>query len=281
MGIKYLNSYLKRTCCDVLPQIPLWKLRGKKISIDASIYMYRYAADDALMEGMYQMTMLLLDNLITPLYVFDGAPPPEKMDLIKQRSEARIRAKYNLANMEDKMDVKKAKMYKRQSTSIHRRDVDNVKEMLTACGVTWYQASGEADQLCVQLVKNNEAWACMSDDTDMLVYGCERVLRYVSLFNQTVVMYNLPDILANLGIQFADFQKICVLSGTDYRKGKNLYSVITRYSKGDTVFLNDADTTMFKIPSTLSYKVNVGTSSNRHKLRSVLKRHGFVFVNET
>ena len=80
MGIKHLNSYLKRTCRNILPKVSLWDLRGKRVAIDASIYMYRFASQDALVDGMYQLTMLLLDNRITPLYVFDGPPPPEKAE---------------------------------------------------------------------------------------------------------------------------------------------------------------------------------------------------------
>ena len=278
MGIKYLNSYLKRKCKGVLPKVTLWDLRGKRVAIDASIYMYRFAAQDALMEGMYQLTMLLLDHRITPLYVFDGAPPPEKAELIKRRQQERRCAEMKLAEMEESNDTKNLNLYKRRSTRLRRSDVGGVKEMLTACGVTWYQASGEADQLCVRLVKTNEAWACMSEDMDMLVYGCDRVLRYVSVFNKTAVMYSLPDILSTLGVSFEDFQKICILSGTDYHKGSNLYSVLNEYESGT---LGDADVTMFQLSETLSYDVYDQSTMDRPKLHAILKRYGFVFVNET
>jgi hypothetical protein len=51
---------------------------------------------------------------------------------------------------------------------------------------------------------------------DMFVYGCPRVLRYFSLLNHTVVIYNLNEILNNLGIKQKELREICVLSGTDY-----------------------------------------------------------------
>lgn len=278
MGIKYLNSYLKRKCNTVLPKIELWDLRGKTVVIDASIYMYRFAAQDSLMEGMYQLTMLLLDHRITPIYVFDGAPPPEKAGVIQRRRQDRIRAETKLAEMELTNDTKRIQLYKRRATRIRRSEVDEIKRLLTACGVEWYQAAGEADQLCVHLVTKGTAWACLSEDMDMLVYGCERVLRYLSIFRKTVVLYQLSDILSTLQIPFEDFQQICVRSGTDYQKGENLFSVLTKYESGA---LDKVDASPFHIPDSLEYERKGGSSMNRSALHDVLKNHGFVFVNET
>lgn len=243
--------------------------------------MYRFAAQDALIEGMYQFTMLLLDHRITPIFVFDGAPPPEKSDLIKHRRRERRRAELKLIEMEKTNDTKNLNLYKRRITRLRRSQVYTVKSMLTACGVTWYQASGEADQLCAKLVRGNHAWACMSEDMDMLVYGCSKVLRYVSILQKTVVLYSLDDILSKLNIPFSDFQKICILSGTDYQKGRsNLYSILTKYDNGEREMLNDADTSMFQLPNNLEYEVSGALKIDRDKLRTILKEHGFVFVNE-
>ncbi len=60
----------------------------------------------------------------------------------------------------------------------------------------------------------------MSEDMDMFVYGCNRVIKYLSLLNHTVVLYDLNEILNKLGITQSQLREICVLSGTDY----NLYA---------------------------------------------------------
>jgi len=51
---------------------------------------------------------------------------------------------------------------------------------------------------------------------DMFVYGCPRVLRYLSLLNHTAVLYEQKGILDNLGITQKELREICVISGTDY-----------------------------------------------------------------
>jgi hypothetical protein len=56
----------------------------------------------------------------------------------------------------------------------------------------------------------------VSDDTDMFVYGCPRVLRQLNLLDETMTMYNMTQILNLLGITMTEFRQICVVSGTDY-----------------------------------------------------------------
>jgi len=51
---------------------------------------------------------------------------------------------------------------------------------MIAYGVSYIDADGEADQLCASLVLKNKVYACLSEDMDLFVYGCPRVLRYLS-----------------------------------------------------------------------------------------------------
>ena len=95
-----------------------------------------------------------------------------------------------------------------------------MKELIRAYGATYYDAPREADELCALLVIKKKVWACMSEDMDMFVYGCNRVIKYLSLLNHTVVLYDLNEILNKLGITQSQLREICVLSGTDY----NLYA---------------------------------------------------------
>jgi hypothetical protein len=82
--------------------------------------------------------------------------------------------------------------------------------------VQYIEAIGESDELCVHYVKTKKAWGCLSDDMDMFVYGCNRVLREFSLHNNTVFMYSLSEILYDLKMTAKSFRDILVLSGTDY-----------------------------------------------------------------
>jgi hypothetical protein len=107
-------------------------------------------------------------------------------------------------------------MLKRKFVHISKKDIENVKTLIRSYGATYYDAPGEADELCALLTIKGKVWACLSEDMDMFVYGCPRVLRYLSLLNHTVVLYDMKNILEMLSISQKELREICILSGTDY-----------------------------------------------------------------
>ena len=114
------------------------------------------------------------------------------------------------------------KALRRRFIRIGNADFERVKTLMRALGVQYIVASGEADALCAQMVIKRKAYACVSDDTDLFVHGCSRVLRHINLFDQTVTMYDMHKMLHILGINMTEFRQICVISGTDYLHGLKL-----------------------------------------------------------
>jgi flap endonuclease-1 len=243
MGIRALNKFLQAKCKSSIKSIPLSELSGKKIAVDISIYLYKYISENALLENLYLMISLFRNNNITPIFIFDGKPPAEKNETIATRKKNKMdareeyyRLKLLVENMktgsgtgtEAEMDAQKQKEYeindmsqtmeqlKKKFISIKYDDIQNVKTLLQAYGVTYFEAPGEADILCAKLVTNNLVYACLSEDTDMFVYGCARVLRYLSLTLSNVVIYDLNNILKTLNVTMDVFKKICILYGCDY-----------------------------------------------------------------
>lgn len=96
MGIYQLNRYLKSKCRNSIREINLSELRGKVIVIDASIYLYKYAGEQRLIEGMYQLISTLLYYNITPVFIFDGVPPAEKKALLDARNTKNEMQKENI-----------------------------------------------------------------------------------------------------------------------------------------------------------------------------------------
>ena len=226
MGIKGLNRFLRTNCQNVIKQIALWELKGKTVAVDASIYMYRFQGEGGLIDGMFQMISLMKHNNITPLFVFDGKPPIEKQDILQRRREEKaaaeemyneIQCRIRACDDDDTADLEaEADALRKQFVRLTQEDIDSVKQLLELMGIQYYECEGESDSVCAKMVQKKIAYACLSEDMDMFVYGCPRVLRYLSLLKSNVVLYDLPGILHKLGITFADFQDICILAGTDY-----------------------------------------------------------------
>lgn len=250
MGIKYLNSFLRENCKESIKCVSMADISGKKIAIDISIYLYKYVGEDSLIENMYLMISIFRYYNITPVFIFDGKPPAEKKDLLKQRRENKLDAEKEYNRLKDYMDsvceddsekqeiTASLDSLKKQFVYINKRHIEKVKELLVGFGVSYYDAPGEADEMCAMLVLKKKVWGCMSEDMDLFAYGCPRVLRYFSLLNRTAVVYEMKGILNELDITMKLFRQMCVLSGTDYnlsqdssKNGMNLQKTIKLYKK--------------------------------------------------
>ena len=87
MGIKDLNRFLKDHASGAIQLTNMSDLYGKSISVDISIYMYRFASDNLLIENMYLMLSIFKHYNMMPIFVFDGKPPPEKSDILQKRKQ--------------------------------------------------------------------------------------------------------------------------------------------------------------------------------------------------
>ena len=245
MGIKDLNRFLLTRCSktSIQKQLSLSELRGKTLVIDASIYIYKFIESNSLLENMYLFISILRDYEIIPVFIFDGKPPPEKKELLYQRRLKKKEAEHLYNDLKQKAlttpdecaeDIHiQMESLQKQFLRMNDTHINTTKQLLTAYGIEYYVASGEADELCAQLVIANKAWACISDDMDMFVYGCTRVIRHISLLNKTCVLYDMKSILSDLQISITTFRQIMVISGTDYHinKSYNLYDIIDWYNE--------------------------------------------------
>ncbi len=227
MGIRNLNRYLKESCPDSIRCINLVELSGKRIAVDISIYLYRYEAENALLENMYVMLSIFRHYNIIPIFIFDGKPPPEKKELLNKRKEEREDAQEEYEKLKKLLETNNEYNYKqdiitsmdklkRQIVQMNKEKIEKVKALIRAYGAIYYDALGEADELCALLVIKKKVWACLSEDMDLFVYGCTRVLRYFSLIGHTVVLYYTKGILEELDMTQKEFKEVCILSGTDY-----------------------------------------------------------------
>ena len=93
MGIKGIKKIIKKNAPNALRQINVKDLKGSRMSIDSSIllYKYRYLYSEPYFHitGFLHKVIELLENKITPVFVFDGKPPDAKKEIIQSRVEYR------------------------------------------------------------------------------------------------------------------------------------------------------------------------------------------------
>jgi 5'-3' exonuclease len=315
MGIKHLNRFIATRCNDAaIRKIHLSELSGKKIAIDASIYLYRFMSDDRLLEQFYLMLSIFRHYKIIPIFVFDGVAPQEKQELIKERREIKQRAeeKYNkllaienIVDNDEKQDIAIEMLrLKRDFVRIKDTDIKMVKTLLYQSGASWIHAKGEADVLCAQLIHTGRVYACLSEDMDMFAYGCSRVLRHISLIKHTALLYDLREILHQLGMTMDEFRQVLVLSGTDYNKDdttnlKDSMELFHKYKENEvptfyewlqlnTLYIKDYDRLkltydMFDAVKTLDadyvHKIIIESGIYYdNEVKEIMGKEGFIFV---
>jgi 5'-3' exonuclease len=229
MGIKNMNKYLKQNAPSLIQNQKMSDLAHKTVVIDSSIYLFKYVSNNSLLENFYNMISIFRSYHITPIFVFDGKTPEEKREMIEKRFKEKKDAINEYYSLKEKLrqdetlndDAKeelteKIMRLKKSIVYLKKGQIEDVKELLDAYGVEYLDAVSEADNLCVQMVLEGKAWACVSDDMDMFVYGCPRVIRYLSLTMKTYALYETSKICEKLGTTLEELREVCVLSGTDY-----------------------------------------------------------------
>ena len=216
MGVKGLNKFFKKHASpNAIQTIFFHELKGKTVVIDTSIYLYKYLETGKLLENMYEFIILCFENKINPIFIFDGKPPDSKMKTLNARYTKRYNACNNYYNIKqqyeeerDKLNeeekdafLKKISTYKRRAIRISNNNIIRVKSLMSALCVEHYEAINEADTLCAEYVKSGRAWACVSDDMDMFVYNCPRVLREWNIYKQEAMLYNFHDLKNDLSLQ--------------------------------------------------------------------------------
>jgi 5'-3' exonuclease len=181
------------------------------------------------MENLYTFLSIFKYYLITPIFIFDGKPPPEKWAVLKKRRWEKKDAEIRFLEIQESLDSqtieinpelkKEMEELKKKMVRIKPEDFRKIKALIDAFGFVHYEAPGEADVLCAYLVKSGKAWACLSDDMDMFLYGCPRVLRNLSLLKHHIVLYDTDQILAELALSYSQLLEIAIISGTDYNDG--------------------------------------------------------------
>lgn len=189
-----------------------------------------------------QATCSWLDLGVEPLWVFDGPAPLAKTRQKAKRAEARARAAERLEELRTASkttsmivggvgsawlvplptDDLRAKILslRQQLISLQPGWQDALVDVLTSAGVPWVVGTTEGEKVACVLWRAGIVDAVVSDDTDCLVYGCDRVItshRAVRMGDQVLMpFYARTYILEFLELTDEQFVEFCIACGCDY-----------------------------------------------------------------
>ena len=101
MGIKNLNTLLKKHVKNGIQIESLENFSDNIIAIDTSNYLYKFKYDNGnFLRKFIDQIMLFWKFKITPIYILDGAPPKQKNETLKKRKNIKNKNKDDIATLE-------------------------------------------------------------------------------------------------------------------------------------------------------------------------------------
>jgi len=215
MGIKKLGPFLRKSTLCV--QRTLEEYAQTTVAIDVPIYMYKFrnAGADSYLESFKTMYDELRAHGITPIYVFDGRPPPTKNPELARRRELKQKMKCVADNVELPFCQRVAARLKYDALP-KKKHYEALQAWLTASNTEWSVAPADAEKTCSRMTMTGKADVVMSEDFDCLVYGAKRLLTgYTLQRNRKMIEYDLPSILERLCWTREQWTDFCILCGCD------------------------------------------------------------------
>lgn len=249
MGIKRLNKYLSDINAVKIYDINKYFLsyQNSVIAIDVMLYAHKYKFScDNIFSAFINQIIHFLQNKIIPLYIIDGKAPSEKNDIINLRNnrKKKINEKIEFLKNQLKNDlldknliIQKINKLNKVNYNLDANFLNILIQLFDIFNVPYIRADSEADILISDLYKKDLIKLCLSEDTDLLTFGCKKVIK---IYKKKIYEYDLDFILQKIDINYNQFIEICILFGCDYLKSNiklNVFEIIDSYKK-NLIFTN-------------------------------------------
>jgi len=267
MGIQGLIQALK----PIQKRKHLREYRGEKVAIDAFCWLHKGAYSCALelakglptkkyVDYCIKILRLIQNSGVIPLVVFDGGRLPMKKDTEEHRRRSRQQRLKEGDALWDKGNKEAAKKKYAEGISITRGMTFELIKVLRRKNIEFVVAPYEADAQMAYLYKEKHVSLVITEDSDLLAFGCERVL--FKLDNEGYgYEIDMKDIGKLKEMNFSEFSKdmflkMCILNGCDYLpsiKGiglKKAYTLVKQSSEIKEIIKQLKATGKYEIPET-------------------------------
>ncbi|NWV23046.1 EXO1 Exonuclease, partial [Origma solitaria] len=226
MGIQGLLQFIK----EAAEPSHVKKYKGLTVAVDTYCWLHKgaYACAEKLARGeptdLYvafcmKLVHMLLSFGIKPILVFDGCTLPSKKEVEKARREKRQASLLKGKQLLQEGRLSEARECFGRSINITHAMAHEVIKAARAQGVDCIVAPYEADAQLAYLNKTGMVQAIITEDSDLLAFGCKKVFLKIDKFGNGLEIDQAR--LGNckqLGNVFTEekFRYMCILSGCDY-----------------------------------------------------------------
>nr|XP_015218223.1 PREDICTED: exonuclease 1 [Lepisosteus oculatus] len=226
MGISGLLQFIK----EASEPVNVKKYKGQTAAVDTYCWLHKgaFSCAEKLAKGeptdqYVTYCMKLVDMLLThgikPILVFDGRNLPSKKDVEKARRERREANLRQGRQLLREGKVSEARDCFTRCVDITPAMAHDVIKAARGRGVDCVVAPYEADAQLAYLNKRGIAQVVITEDSDLLAFGCTKVLLKMDRFgNGLEIAQSCLGKCKSLGDVFTEekFRYMCILSGCDY-----------------------------------------------------------------
>ncbi|XP_019065965.1 exonuclease 1 isoform X2 [Fukomys damarensis] len=226
MGIQGLLQFIK----EASEPIHVRKYKGQVVAVDTYCWLHKgaIACAEKLAKGeptdkyvgfCMKFVNMLLSHGIRPILVFDGCTLPSKKEVEKSRRERRQSNLLKGKQLLREGKVSEARECFTRSINITHAMAHKVIKAARALGVDCLVAPYEADAQLAYLNKAGIVQAIITEDSDLLAFGCKKVILKMDQFgNGLEINQTRLGMCRQLGDIFTEekFRYMCILSGCDY-----------------------------------------------------------------
>lgn len=176
---------------------------------------------------------MLIDHGVTPYLVFDGDYLPTKAATEHERATKREGSKKLGLELYRLGKISQAHLELQKAVDVTPEMARQLIDELKISGVQYVVAPYEADAQLAYLEKKGVIQGILSEDSDLLVFGAQRLLTKLDQYGECIEI-NRNDFtscreISLVGWTDADFRRMAILSGCDYLANINKMGLKTAY----------------------------------------------------
>lgn len=239
MGIQGLLPQLK----NIQNPVTLRRYEGQTIGIDGYAWLHRASCSCAYELAMNKPTEkylqffikklgMLRSFKIQPYLVFDGDGIGVKKETESKRRERRDESKIIAKRLWESGEKRNAMEYFQKCVDVTPEMAKCVIDYCKTQGIPYVVAPFEADAQMVYLEKNGFIQGIISEDSDLLIFGCQRLITKLNDFGECIEIcredfHKLPYKFPLSRLSDQEIRTMVCLAGCDYTSGIPKVGLVT------------------------------------------------------
>jgi 5'-3' exonuclease len=109
-----------------------------------------------------------------------------------------------------------AEKERRKTVSLSDKQIRDIMALLDMFAIPYMALDIEADVVCAKLVKYGFVDYCISNDVDLLAFGCTKIIRNLKFRDDEIEIFEHEQIINDLEMTHVQFIDLCIMLGCDY-----------------------------------------------------------------